>query len=158
MRFFIFAAIAALFINGCSTDCDGSFYFNGSSFSASDEIAIKAAALDVNAFTGRTAITIGPGGRCPIDEDNLIDEGGDAIWRGLGRIEFDLNRLRSRCEGQCGDDYSKHVTLVATHEFLHSLGMKHHDGPGVMNHHPKDDAVLSQADKDECIRVGACSP
>lgn len=160
----ILLAAAVAFLSsltlGCSEDSCGGRYRLGDSLPSAEAQLVLHAAEDVNGFTGRRAIVIGPTERCSVEAKAVgpHPEGGMILGRRQRDegVWLDLASIRQDDSVRDEASYRDLVRVIATHEFLHAAGMNHHGGTGVMNGGPNADARFTAQDHEACVDDGAC--
>lgn len=126
-------------------------YHGAASYTPEERTSIETAAATMAARTGGDTYTI-------VWDDG--DDGDNRILREMPPApdsdgEFVMSsRSYSRSIYIAPAVTGDRLRVVAMHEFGHSYGMDHHDGPGLMNRAAED--AWTMADIDDCHGVGMC--
>lgn len=147
-------AILSLWVSGClfKTDCDGSYRVAENTFSPLEVDSINSAVTRLNKFAGHRSVSIAPNGQCLIQKESFTEHTG--YYHGEnGTIGIDAERIH--LPYMTDSYYSYSLEAVIIHEFLHSLGMKHIPGKGVMNNEVAD-KEFTEGDRIACVTAGIC--
>lgn len=130
-------------------------------FPSAERVLVMQALHDVNSFTGQESIVLDPSAQCSIVARSIgpHPDGGPILGRRQQDegVWLDLESIRNRDDvGGDPDRYRALVRVVATHEFLHAVGLDHHKGEGIMNSAANPENVFTAADREECRSVGLC--
>lgn len=152
---------------GCSEDTCGARYRMGDSVPEAERGLVMAAAFQANAFLAEHGsekrVVIDPSAQCTI-EARYVGPHPDGSGPILGRrqrdegVWLDLESMRNSKDVDGNDErYARLVVNLAIHEFLHAVGMDHHEGPGIMNSALNPNSAFTDEDLAACRADGVCA-
>lgn len=117
--------------------------------------ALLQAVENSNKFLQRNQFRLARNGICPIEKGKLPDKAG-AMWYSSGYIVIDTEKMAGIERDP--ETRLKLMTHMVSHEFMHSVGMDHHPGRGIMNPEVSAVSEFTEEDKAACIAQGICEP
>lgn len=169
MKFYIFFLLLLVLLSGCAKGvdnsnlteadyrCDGSFYTADGDFTDSEKVQIASAVQRLNEWLGFEVTKVGDVGKCMMAAEAIPDKPDSGpnfvigYWDGY-QVVLDTEKMHAKYDKIKKFDDVFQVAVM--HELLHSLGMDHHEGPGIMN--PVVGFEFTEEDREQCIADKVC--